>query len=150
MFLASLEEYYPFCVTDLFRNSMMENPDFYKIWQEGMKKDGSSTAFLYMDELGVRLENDHITIRLGAGREYTDKYVKSKSGQRQGTVCSEQGKCRFIPGWNESMRKQRRGSLNIGIDSRRVKRTLQYAETIYRRIFFKQNTSDCGAGSYKN
>ncbi len=87
MFLTALEEYYPFCVTELLRNSMMENPDFYKIWQEGMKKDGSSTAFLYMDELGVRLENDHITIRLGAGREYTDKYVKSKSGQRQGTVC---------------------------------------------------------------
>ena len=36
---------------------------------EAMDRDGSSTAFLYMDELGVRLENGHVTLRLGAGHD---------------------------------------------------------------------------------
>ena len=38
---------------------------------EAMHRDGSSTAFLYMDELGVRLENGHVTLRLGAGHDRT-------------------------------------------------------------------------------
>ena len=38
---------------------------------EAMDRDGSSTAFLYMDELGVRLENGHVTLRLGAGHDRT-------------------------------------------------------------------------------
>ena len=70
-FLTALEKHCPLCVADLSRNSMMENSAFYKVWQEGMETEGSSTAFLYMDELGVNLKNSSIRIRLGAGHDRT-------------------------------------------------------------------------------
>ena len=70
-FLSELEQQIPLCITDLSRPSMMENPALRGVWQEGMDRDGSSTAFLYMDELGVRLENGHVTLRLGAGHNRT-------------------------------------------------------------------------------
>ena len=70
-FLSELEQQIPLCITDLSRPSMMENPALRGAWQEGMDRDGSSTAFLYMDELGVRLENGHVTLRLGAGHDRT-------------------------------------------------------------------------------
>ena len=66
-FLHALSERLPLCVTDLSRTSMMDNATFHKVWQEGMEQDGSSTGFLYMDELGVRLESGHVSLRLGAG-----------------------------------------------------------------------------------
>lgn len=66
-FLAALEEQLPLCITDLSRPSQMENESFCRIWKEGMEQDGSSTAFLYMDELGFQQENDQSVLRLGAG-----------------------------------------------------------------------------------
>ena len=68
-FLAELARQIPLCVTDLSRPSMLENPAFRAAWQEGMERDGSSTAFLYMDELGTHLEDSHVSLRLGAGHD---------------------------------------------------------------------------------
>lgn len=65
-FLAELERYTPFCITDLSRTSVMTSPFFCKIWKEGMERDGSSTTSLYIDELGFRLENNLAHLRLGA------------------------------------------------------------------------------------
>ena len=70
-FLSALEAHLPLCVTDLSRTSMMEDCSFRSVWQEGMERDGSSTGFLYMDELGVHLENGHTSLRLGAGHTQT-------------------------------------------------------------------------------
>ena len=70
-FLAALEKQLPLCVTDLSRASMMENSALRAAWQEGVERDGSSTGFLYMDELGARLEDGHVTLRLGAGHDQT-------------------------------------------------------------------------------
>lgn len=70
-FLTALEKQIPLCITDLFRSSMLENPAFRAAWQEGMARDGSSTGFLYMDELGVQLENGRAALRLGAGHGQT-------------------------------------------------------------------------------
>lgn len=70
-FLTALEKQIPLCVTDLSRVSMMEDPGFRAVWQEGMERDGSSTGFLYMDELGIRLENGRAALRLGAGHNQT-------------------------------------------------------------------------------
>lgn len=70
-FLTALEKQIPLCVTDLSRASMMENPAFRTVWQEGMERDGSSTGFLYMDELGVQAENGRAALRLGAGHTQT-------------------------------------------------------------------------------
>lgn len=99
-FLAAMEEYCPLCVTDLSRSSMMENSDFYRAWQEGMAKDGSSTAFLYMDELDVRSENGHITIRIGAGHDITAAdMLKARVGKgRTLLIQSRENAVLFSPG----------------------------------------------------
>lgn len=70
-FLAELERQIPLCITDLSRPSMMENPSLRAAWQAGMNLDGSSTGFLYMDELEAKLENGHAALRLGAGHDQT-------------------------------------------------------------------------------
>lgn len=70
-FLTDMEKQVPLCIADLSRSSMMENAAFRAAWQEGMERDGSSTAFLYMDELGVRIENGHAALRVGAGHNQT-------------------------------------------------------------------------------
>ena len=70
-FLSELEKENPLCVTDLSRHSMMEIPAFRTAWQDGMERDGSFTSFLYMDELGAKLENGHAALRLGTGHIQT-------------------------------------------------------------------------------
>ena len=70
-FLVELERQIPLCITDLSRLSMMENPSLRAAWQAGMNLDGSSTGFLYMDELEAKLENGHSALRLGAGHDQT-------------------------------------------------------------------------------
>ena len=70
-FLSELEKEIPLCVTDLSRHSMMEIPAFRTVWQDGMERDGSFTGFLYMDELGAKLENGHAALRLGTGHVQT-------------------------------------------------------------------------------
>lgn len=70
-FLSALEKQLPLCITDLLRASMLENPAFRAVWQAGMEQDGSSTGFLYMDELGIHLKNGHAALRLGAGHTQT-------------------------------------------------------------------------------
>ncbi len=67
-FLAELEKQIPLCVTDLSRSSQMEIPALYSACQNGMKQDGSSTGFLYLDETGADLKNSRAWLRLGAGR----------------------------------------------------------------------------------
>lgn len=70
-FLSELERHLPLCVTDLARPSQTENPAFRAAWQAGMERDGSSTAFLYLDEVGTRLEDGRGFLRLGAGHTHT-------------------------------------------------------------------------------
>lgn len=70
-FLAALEEHLPLCVTNLSRSSQMDDPAFRIAWQTGMERDGSSTGFLYMDELGVQMDEGQVTLRLGAGHDRT-------------------------------------------------------------------------------
>ena len=70
-FLVELERQIPLCITDLSRLSLMENPSLRAAWQAGMNLDGSSTGFLYMDELEAKLENGHSALRLGAGHDQT-------------------------------------------------------------------------------
>ena len=70
-FLAELERQVPLCITDLSRPSQLENPAFRAAWQAGMERDGSSTGFLYMDELEAKLENGRAALRLGAGHDQT-------------------------------------------------------------------------------
>ena len=70
-FLAELEKQIPLCITDLLRTSMIESPAFRTVCQKGVEQDGSSTSFLYMDELGFQHENGHAVLRLGAGHGET-------------------------------------------------------------------------------
>lgn len=94
-FLAVLEEQLPLCITDLSRPSQMENESFYRIWQEGMEQDGSSTAFLYMDELGFQQENGRSVLRLGAGHGDTlTRMLRARVGK---------GHTLFLQGSNQTI-----------------------------------------------
>ncbi len=68
-FLASLELFLPLCITDLPRPSLMKNPEVQGAWKKGVEADGSSTGFLYLDEVGAQLQQERATIRLGAGHD---------------------------------------------------------------------------------
>lgn len=83
-FLATLEERSPLCIADLSRTSAMDDVSFRKVWQEGVERDGSSTGFLYMDELGAQMENGDVTLRLGAGHEQTLRnMLRARVGKRR-------------------------------------------------------------------
>lgn len=68
-FLTALEEHIPLCITDLARTSQMELPAFHAVWQRGMEQDGSSTSFLYLDELEADLQDGQAWLQLGAGHD---------------------------------------------------------------------------------
>lgn len=81
-FLAALAEWLPLCVTDLSRPSMMDDPVFHTVWQEGMKQDGSSTASLYLDEVGMQIEDGRGYLRLGAGRgQLLARMLRARTGK---------------------------------------------------------------------
>ena len=70
-FMEIMDEKYPLCVTDLFRDTIMEEESVVKKWKEGVERDGSSTAYLYLDELNIEKadgdDNYFGTLCLGAG-----------------------------------------------------------------------------------
>lgn len=99
-FLGLMAQFLPLCVTDLSRASLMDNPVFHMTWEQGVQRDGSSTGFLYVDELGGRLEDGKGWLRLGAGHVGTIKTMlqarvgKGRSLYLQSqdeTVCLQQG-----------------------------------------------------------
>lgn len=83
-FLTALEKRFPLCITDLSRISAMGDASFRGIWQEGVERDGSSTGFLYMDELGVHMEEGYVTLRFGAGHDQTlINMLRARVGKRR-------------------------------------------------------------------
>ena len=94
-FLTALEKQIPLCITDLSRTSMMNNPAFHMIWHGGVERDGSSTSFIYMDELGFQLENGHASLRLGAGHgETLSHMLRARVGK---------GRSLFLQGNNQAI-----------------------------------------------
>lgn len=69
-FLGLLFQKIPFGITDLERCSLMDQKEFYDAWKAGVDKDGSSTGFLYMDEVGASLKDGRGRLRLGAGHTH--------------------------------------------------------------------------------
>ena len=67
MFYNELEKYVPLGITDLERDCLMDNPKFYKAWEEGVERDGSSTGSLFMNEFSCCLKDNQVEIHLGAG-----------------------------------------------------------------------------------
>ena len=70
-FLDTLTRYIPMGITDLNRDSVMGNSGFRSEWEQGVEQDGSSTGFLYMDELKGSLHDNRGWLRLGAGHVKT-------------------------------------------------------------------------------
>ena len=70
-FLELMAQYIPLCVADLSRASLMDAAEFREAWQQGVAQDGSSTAFLYLDELAGGMEADKAWLQLGAGHVET-------------------------------------------------------------------------------
>lgn len=107
-FLTEFQRYFPLCVTDLARCSMMENPSFRKTWQAGVEQDGSSTAFLYMDKLQIRLENGHAILCLGAGHQETlNRMLRARVGKgRTLTLQNRSQAVLFCPGKQGEVREK--------------------------------------------
>lgn len=76
-FLKQIEKKIPLCITDLSRDSLMEDADFYQTWQEGVQRDGSSTYVLYMDKFECKMKKEQIQITLGAGHANTFRTMLS-------------------------------------------------------------------------
>lgn len=89
--LKSCEEYMPLYITDLTRDSFMQEPAIAEAVQKGMERDGSNTGFLYVDQLGWEpakkrlLGKTPAALRLGAkqagiiGKLLAGRILKGKS-----------------------------------------------------------------------
>lgn len=86
-FTGLMDRYIPLCVTDLLRESIMNNKVFKAEWEAGVMRDGSSTEFLYMDEVSleqveVRFNGSRGTMRLGAGHtEIISTMLRARVGK---------------------------------------------------------------------
>lgn len=75
-FIKTLEKYVPYGITKLERKCLMSNETFVKEWKNGVEQDGSSTGFLYMNEVCAELlDIDNVRagvkLKLGAGHVNT-------------------------------------------------------------------------------
>ncbi|WP_166244056.1 suppressor of fused domain protein [Paenibacillus turpanensis] len=89
--LKTCEEYMPRYLTDLARDSFMRMPEVADAVQQGMERDGSSTGFLYVDQLGWEPAKKRLfgripaSLRIGAkqaeivGKLLAGRILKEKS-----------------------------------------------------------------------
>lgn len=99
-FLKLLEKALPGHIADLSRRSVMERPEIRETWQQGVDQDGSSTGFLYVDELGWCRADSGWRLRLGAGHTGVIRtMLKARVGKGQplGLIGPDQG-VSFVPG----------------------------------------------------
>ena len=79
-----MARFLPMCAADLDRDSLLKTPAFYSAWRDGMERDGSSTAFLYMDELDLEWADGCGTLRIGAGHAETlARMLKARVGKER-------------------------------------------------------------------
>jgi hypothetical protein len=109
--LKACEEHMPRYITDLTRDSFMQAPAIAEAVQRGMERDGSSTGFLYVDQLGWEpakkrlLGKTPAALRLGAkqagivGKLLAGRILKGKSLYMTGpdiqVVLEPEGKAGF-------------------------------------------------------
>lgn len=107
-FLEEMSGRLPLCVTDLSRACLLEDPGFYAAWQAGVARDGSSTAFFFMDQLGFRQENGRAVLRLGAGRwQTTVQILRARVGKgRPLLLRSNEQSVLFRPGENAAVGRE--------------------------------------------
>lgn len=95
--LEEMSKYSPFGITDLFRSSYMDNPNFYEAWKQGMEQDGSSTGFLYLDEVGASLDKGRAYLRLGAGHDQIlNRMLRARVGKGRNLYLAGEGRCGTI------------------------------------------------------
>ena len=66
-FLTELCKQIPYGIADLSRTTLMQQPDFRNVWEQGVARDGSSTSLLYLPEAQAALKDGKGTLILGAG-----------------------------------------------------------------------------------
>ena len=101
-FLALMARFLPMCAADLDRDSLLKTPAFYSAWRDGMERDGSSTAFLYMDELDLEWADGRGTLRIGAGHAETlARMLKARVGKERTLFLQDRKRpCRSVPAPN--------------------------------------------------
>ncbi len=88
-FMNLLEKFVPMCVADMKRDSVMENPEFEVAWKKGVDEDGSSTGFLYLDEVSVgqveaAFNGRAGVLQLGAGHAKTiSTMLRARVGKKR-------------------------------------------------------------------
>ncbi len=122
-FLTELEKQIPLCITDLDRGSQLEVPTFRAAWQRGMEQDGSSTGFLYLDELGADWEDGRVYLRLGAGHNRVlSNMLRARVGKGQDL---------FLQGEHAAV-QLRAGAAAVAVEQEVL--TLTLSETLLREL----------------
>lgn len=98
-FLREMDRAFLLCITDLDRPSMMGDPSFRSVWEEGVEKDGSSTSGLYVETMSLKMENGRGTIITGAGNiNILCSMLRARVGKgRSLTVYGPESTVSFIP-----------------------------------------------------
>ena len=107
-FLEQAEAFLPLGITDPGRDSLMKIPAFCSARQAGVEADGSSTSFLYMDELraGLDGENGLLTLKAERGPEFA-RMLRARLGKgRPLYVESRDAVVSFLPGEEAQMEIQ--------------------------------------------
>ncbi|WP_010277989.1 suppressor of fused domain protein [Paenibacillus senegalensis] len=122
--LKACEEHMPHYITDLSRESFVEKPEIAEAVQKGMERDGSSTGFLYVDQLGWEpgkkrlLGKSQAVLRLGA--KQAEVVAKLLTGRiRKGKSLSLSGPDTLVvlkPGEQSVWEEGEKGEVHIYLD----------------------------------
>jgi hypothetical protein len=103
--LEALEPRMPLWITDLHRDSLLDDPALVRVLQAGSERDGSSTAVLFVETLDWREEPDGVVLVLGAG-QVAGLLELLPLRLRHGnplTLVSRAREWEFLPGTNDAV-----------------------------------------------
>lgn len=103
--LAAFGERLPLHVTDLARGDLLADPAVAALLEQGTREEGSSTGFLFVDELGWErhkrlLRGDAWSLRVGARQVpvIVDLLLRRLPFERPFALIGRTAKVRFVPG----------------------------------------------------
>lgn len=104
-FLREMESFVPGGITDPARSSVMEREDFRAVWENGVKRDGSATSFLYVNGVSGEIRQGQGVLRVEKGRkELLRTMLAARVGKgRQLYLEGRDGGVRFQPGAEDRM-----------------------------------------------
>lgn len=107
-FLREMSKWIPLCVTKLPRSSLILEPAFRIVWENGMVRDGSSTPFLNLEELKGYMKGKKGIFCVGAGHtDLLTRLLLTRLGKgRELWLYSEKDTVLFRAGKEASVRME--------------------------------------------